>query len=176
MPTCEAYCTQIQADCTGANLQFTDHAACLRSCAVYPTDPADLGNTLACRNRFLNNAGAPQDIRCDLGGPATPQPTYYCEDPCQHLCDLHEAACANDRVWTDRAACVAACAQIPHGGTTVDTSGDSVSCRVYHLNVAATDALNATAHCAHAAVPSAVCTGPIPGGGSSGGSSSGPTP
>ena len=57
--------------------------------------------------------------------------------------------------YADNAACLTACNGYARGEVG-DTAGNTLDCRIYHLNAAAT--VNATAHCPHTgATPTAFC-------------------
>src|SRR4051812_38483230 len=57
---CPTYCTEIQANCTGANAQYADREHCIAACASFPVGTSKVtdmsGNTLGCR---IYHAGGP---------------------------------------------------------------------------------------------------------------------
>src|SRR4051812_7234786 len=57
---CPAYCTEIQANCIGANAQYPDMAHCMATCASFTVGTSTVtdmsGNTLGCR---IYHGGAP---------------------------------------------------------------------------------------------------------------------
>ena len=65
---------------------------------------------------------------------------------CSPFCDGAQMFCtgANEQ-WTDAAACAVDCATWPLGDIT-DTTGNTLGCRGYHLQVAMTDPAT---HCPH---------------------------
>ena len=65
--TCAAFCGDIMAHCTGANLQFATTSDCLSSCATWDIGDVsdDNGNTLGCRTYHAGvPATASPDIHC----------------------------------------------------------------------------------------------------------------
>lgn len=88
------------------------------------------------------------------GGAAAPNCATYCA----------LAVGANNKqctgalaVYPDMAACTTGCAMITALGTTADTAGNTLGCRIYHLTVANMNATNAMTHCPHGKVQSDVC-------------------
>lgn len=80
---------------------------------------------------------------------------------CQTYCDDWETANCNAEVATDQeyattAVCLGVCATFDDSGTAGDTSGDTLQCRVYHVNAATLG--DADQHCGHAQrAPTALC-------------------
>jgi hypothetical protein len=65
---------------------------------------------------------------------------------CQQFCEAEEIVCAGDlQQYDNLAGCLSACTTYVRG-TPGDTTGNTLDCRIYHLN-AAMD--NATVHCPH---------------------------
>lgn len=169
--TCDNYCTEIQANCTGANAQYPDPAHCMAACASFaPGTAADqTGNTLGCR---IYHAGTPSmtapDTHCVHAGPggdktSVTAPPGTCGDPCTSFCTLEIKACGltgdagGNGQYASMAACMTACAAFPNATHAygVTAKGDSLACRLYHATNAA-EAGNAMVHCPH--------TGPSPAG------------
>src|ERR1041385_3222652 len=71
-PSCMTYCTQVQANCTGAQAQYPTMDQCMGTCATFPVGTlADTtGNTLGCRQY---HSGAPSQsapmTHCYHAGP-----------------------------------------------------------------------------------------------------------
>src|SRR4051812_35015453 len=71
---CETYCTEIQANCTGANAQYPDTAHCFATCMSFTVGTGQTtdmsGNTLECRTF---HAGTPSittpATHCVYAGP-----------------------------------------------------------------------------------------------------------
>lgn len=148
-PTCADYCGDVMANCTADNQQYTTEADCMSTCVAFDTGVLDAmqGNTLGCRQY---HAGIPATMDANLHCPhAGPLGGGVCgADPCQAFCQIATTLC--EGVWTDEAACATECANFPDlaavpYNATVD-AGDSLACRMYHLQVAS----NApTPHCMH---------------------------
>lgn len=72
-PGCTDYCTQVTANCTGANAQYDDMAECLAYCssAAWPEGTAGemSNNTLSCRLYHVGVAAGMPDVHCPHAGP-----------------------------------------------------------------------------------------------------------
>jgi hypothetical protein len=168
--TCDNYCAEIQANCTGANAQYPDVAHCMGTCAAFaPGTAADQsGNTLGCR---IYHAGAPSMMtpgtHCVHAGPggdltsATGAGT--CGDPCTSFCTIEIKACGSKDApltgitaqYQNMAACMTACSGFDKTKAySTSASGDSLACRLYHVTNASVSSMTAMTHCAH--------TGPSP--------------
>ncbi len=169
---CPSYCTEIQANCTGANAQYPDMAHCLGTCAAFPvgtskvTDTA--GDTLGCR---IYHAGMPSATtpatHCPHAGPAgdvlKDGATALCSggNVCEDFCNIEVKVCGTTAApvtgvtpqYADSPDCLAKCAAFPNKTATylVGAKGDSLACRLYHVTNAAalTDPAMITAHCGH---------------------------
>ena len=146
------------ANCTGANAQYSTTDSCLGACAAFTqgTLGATGGNNLECRGYHANNAaGAGATTHCPHAGPAG---DGVCGSNCESFCTVALAKCP--AIFADGTACTNACgafaSNTAHFNSTVQ-SGNSFSCREYHLSVAATGPTQATAHCGHIAAVSAPC-------------------
>lgn len=166
---CPSYCTQIQANCTGANAQYpteANNAHCLAACESFTKGTLGemTGNTLGCR---LYHSGAPAmtdaTLHCPHAGPAGDKiggTGAFCGDACASFCTLEIKACGvtgdagGNGQYADMAACMTACNGFDKTHLyTITSSGDSLACRLYHATNAAITGM-ATAHCPHtAAVP-----------------------
>ncbi|MEI9937723.1 MAG: hypothetical protein WDO69_10940 [Pseudomonadota bacterium] len=75
---------------------------------------------------------------------------------CEKFCLDEAQICTGDlSQYADLADCGAACNQFARGAVG-DTSGNTLDCRIYHLNAAAT--VSAATHCPHtSATPTAFC-------------------
>jgi hypothetical protein len=159
-PTCADYCGDIMANCTNDNQQYTTEADCMATCVAFDTGVLDAmqGDTLGCRQY---HAGVPATMDAALHCPhAGPLGGGVCgADPCQAFCQIATTLCTEvDTGWADEAACAAECAgfptldMVPYNATVV--SGDSLACRMYHLQVAS----NMPApHCTHINEASTPC-------------------
>src|SRR5262245_5576880 len=152
-PSCAAYCTAIQANCTAANLQWADTATCMAACAHLPVGTmADMGgDTLGCRLYHANAAHTAPDTHCVHAGPSG---AGVCGMPCMGFCDLVVAECPTQ--YPNAGGCATTCAMFAATPpfTANVTSGDSLSCRLYHASAASTAP---ALHCPHTAMTSATC-------------------
>lgn len=155
---CNAYCTDIMANCTGTNQQYADMASCMGVCAKLPADGmagAASGNTMQCRVYHTSAAKSGPDMHCAHAGPSG---GGACGTICESFCSIATDACATE--WPDAAACATDCMGWMSAGMPYNTSFTSMNtteCRLYHLSVAATDAAAATTHCPHTTSMSATC-------------------
>ena len=169
--TCEAYCTLQLITCGAMEAQYTDMASCLGTCAAFT--PGMLGqtdtNTLGCRIYHTQAASTMAGAEhCLHAGPAG---YGICgTSQCEAFCQIAAHVCTGANMqWPSTAACMTDCAMYP-GSTpdvpagapdysTAETSGDSFACRMYHLQVAATNATAAGMHCGHIDLVSPPCGG-----------------
>lgn len=154
-PTCASYCATVMANCTGANKQYPNEAACLGSCSALPQGAtgATSGNSLSCRAYHASAAPTDAALHCPHAGPAG---DGACGGNCESFCTIAVAKCSSN--FADVNACTTACngfAMNTVHYTDATTSGDSFACRMYHLSVAATDTASATTHCPHTTTASA---------------------
>ena len=177
---CPTYCAKIEANCTGANVQFVDDAHCMATCMKFtPGALADTaGNTLGCRIYHANNAKstAMPDVHCPHAGPGgapvdnAATAANVCGDACTSFCSLEIAACGikgTDATgqYTSMGDCMTACGGMNTGFNkthlytydlsktpNVTPAGDSLACRLYHVTNAAQGGANATTHCPHTSV------------------------
>jgi len=145
--SCQTYCATIMANCTDANQQYTDMSTCVASCSHFPAGTAadTMGDTLGCRIYHAGAAaGAGADTHCEHAGPLGGGQCGTNE--CMGFCDIAVAACPTE--WPSLDDCNTQCATIadtvPYN--TMVTGGDSLACRMYHLQVA-TGTPNP--HCTH---------------------------
>ena len=173
---CKVYCDVVHENCTGALSQYAFWPDdCLQLCAFWETgNPGDTtGDTRECR---IYHAGAAQGslanatFHCPHAGPLGGG-VGYCVAPdasdtphaiCASFCELDLDLCMGI-AYEGPADCEQACLGYPYagGGVTTDT-GNSLDCRLYHLEYAAYDySLGDTdggaTHCSHTAAESATC-------------------
>lgn len=156
-PTCADFCSLEEQKCgfSGANHQFASNAACMTSCALYATNGPDgtsTGNSIECRMTHLGFIMTPADAttHCPHTGET---PTAFCIgpaiDPCVSFCQLEQEKCgftgANHQ-FTSQDACVKSCALYAKNGQDGTTTGNTLQCRVTHLNSVTTPA-SATTQC-----------------------------
>ena len=160
---CDNYCHLAMTNCTAGNALYSNEAQCQTACATLHADGAQGdadGDTVQCRIYHLGVAGSnPPDsnaTHCPHGGadgggvcvdPVGPTPT------CADYCAAVTLACTGDDAqYASEQACLDYCdgwASLP-AGTTADTSGNTLGCRIYHAEVASQSAGNAATHCPHA--------------------------
>jgi hypothetical protein len=188
-PDCTTYCTDIVANCTGANAQYGGSSPsdvierCMATCGHLPAGVlSDLsGNTIGCRSNQSNSAQqtAMPSLHCPQAGPGGDQVdgsgAGACGSPCTSFCTIEIAACGprgatQTGQYADMADCATACTRFDKNHKyTIDTTmfpasaptGDSLACRLYYATSAAMGAGFAMEYCpATAAVATGSCAGP----------------
>jgi hypothetical protein len=165
--TCAAYCANIQVACTGVNAEYINTFVCLAMCQQFePGVPGDeTQNSLACRIWHTTAAKSDPALHCRHAGPLG---GGVCgTDPCSEFCDLTQALCSTQPSppYSSESACETACPNFTYDEATNDgdlaeESGNTLNCRIYHLESAydTQDNPDATStHCPHTAVNSATC-------------------
>jgi hypothetical protein len=103
---CPTYCTEVQANCTGANAQYPDMAHCTATCASFTVGTSKVtdmsGNTLGCRIYYGGassmTAAATHCVHAGPGGDLiTAAPPAFCSggDVCASFCTLEIKACGS---------------------------------------------------------------------------------
>lgn len=149
---CDTFCTNVMARCTGGNQQYATKAECMTSCPTFELGAIQQqGDTLHCRNDRANDAQTDPANACDDTGVDGGD---FCVASCSQFCQDFEDTCFNndgtDKAkfgWATRAECDSDCATWRQG-VRKDTKGNSLSCRAYHLSVAAI--IQPGVHCPHA--------------------------
>src|SRR5262249_20868755 len=148
--TCDAYCTEVQANCTGDHAQYSTADACQGICKTWMAGTAadTSGNTLGCH---LYHGGGPAKIdpatHCEHGGPLGGATCGTSE--CDNFCEAAVAVCGGQGTppYKDKASCMTSCMNFPDTTAVpfnaAATSGDSLACRMYHLTVASSSTDNA---------------------------------
>lgn len=139
---CAAYCDRMEANCDGA---FPDRAACLATCALYPTDgDADArdGNSVQCRSNFalVPDGGAANCAAASSHGGGV------CGGYCENYCAFATQTCQG--LFADEASCLAECAAYPTDGGMQVGRGDNVQCRTHFATFPAVN--DAAANCPNA--------------------------
>ncbi len=169
LATCAEYCTELQASCTGSNAQFASEQNCLDTCALYPMGDAGdtAGHSRACRAYHgglasVDAAGA--DEHCSHAGPhGGIADDAHCQDAgtaqCDVFCAIALQACPG-KFNDDLGGCVTEC-EGWNGFATIDTdyvapnsASGTMSCRLYHLTAATSDAVP---HCNHIEAGAGLC-------------------
>jgi hypothetical protein len=154
--TCAAYCGTIQDGCVDTNAQYADEASCLEECAAFDQgEPAAMsGNSLECRAYHASVAagGTDPSIHCVHAGPLGGGPTAMAgcgTTRCEAFCQIAQEICGTDANYPfdNEDDCNTECAAYADTDdfNMMETSGDTLACRMYHLSVAPSDA----SHCAH---------------------------
>jgi hypothetical protein len=184
--SCDYYCRTVEQNCTGNNNEFegTEDAGaiCQTVCAGYDvghtgTIGASDDDTLGCRIFYAEKAAADPATNCRFAGPAGGGKCG--NNPCQLFCALTLQYCVSPPLSatpcsdTVTSACtpyasVTDCLQACQGdggyqyilsGSDLLDNGDSLNCRVYHLENALGSTPSLQFHCPHTAKVSAVCNG-----------------
>lgn len=168
---CEKYCTAIGAACTQANSEYISKDVCLAMCATFdPGQPGDTkGDSLNCRYGHALAAAADPVHECQKAGPLA----IDCTAPCSAFCLLDIAFCTPGEglfPYASAADCKTQCMAYSYlvsadqtdpstAGDILFLAGDTLNCRVYHLESAYDPAVatNKTTHCPHTAQVSATC-------------------
>ncbi|MBM4342507.1 MAG: hypothetical protein FJ100_03925 [Deltaproteobacteria bacterium] len=155
-PTCENYCKVVAMHCTGENAQYKDEAECVTYCKTQgklPVGTADdkTVNSVGCRTYHAGAAKDDPKTHCSHAGKSGDN---VCGTWAENYCHLAVANCtADNKIFADNAACLAAAATAKKDGKANDAAGDTLQCRIYHLGVAGTDAPSAKTHCPHGGIP-----------------------
>lgn len=153
--TCEDYCPLLKASCDGI-LSQKGLKNCKKFCGEWMKLPPGTVtdqevNTVGCRIRALTDNGADGCQAASLSGGGV------CGSYCENYCDLAFKNCPNQPGFFETfSQCLNACGALSSGGTNMDSYGDSVQCRIYHLGVAGDNQSGGSdTHCPHGAVYSA---------------------
>ena len=170
---CASYCDEVKNACKGADEQYKSNESCLTICATFPKGTlADTdSNTLGCRLYHGGVAGsspANATTHCPHAGitggdkDVTDAMPAVCGEGCDAFCNAAIAVCSGvNKQYDTKEMCLTDCKSFKVDAasySTADTDKNDFGCRAYHLTVAATDAMSATAHCGHIKGNSLVCT------------------
>jgi hypothetical protein len=113
------------------------------------------GNSQECRAYHAGVALAGLTTHCEHAGAISGGGSAYCGTECEAYCTQMMATCvagSANQQYSTYAQCLSVCAAFPATGTRtpLDTTGDTIQCRMYHALVAGTDSTTTTAHCPHA--------------------------
>lgn len=167
--SCSTYCSDLATTCTGDNTQFVDALTCNKFCGQMSL--GSLGNdgedSVACRLTNVSSAKEPgsEHDGCVFAGIATNCGAGNGDKQCEAFCKLDLAVCG-DLAYASQAECTTACAAWPKTftGKIFGSTGDTLQCRVYHLQLSQTgSATDRTTHCPHTKPVSGKCNGPLPG-------------
>ncbi len=144
---CATYCSLIEQNCTGTSAEYISDAVCQSMCSTF--EPGTAGDmtqdTLACRISHAQQAATDPLTHCQKAGPLSPE---GCADPCHSFCVLAFGLCNPTMLFPydgGTKSCETACAGYHYelstdGGAGVGDilflSGDTLNCRLYHLESA----------------------------------------
>ncbi len=169
--TCSTYCATVQAACTNDDAQYTSEAECLSVCSDWAgwdsgSEGEQSGNTIACRLYHATAATGPEANATSLHCPhAGPSGGNVCGTWCDNYCALSARNCTDTHeLYASEAVCTAACANFNATAPVGITDGNSVQCRIYHLQVAGSDPPDSSGvHCPHGSEDGGgVCSDPEP--------------
>jgi len=151
--TCENYCAFVEGHCEDDLVQYAAVPTCRAVCETFELGmPGQMfGPNLECRSYHVQLALEDPITHCPHAGPAG---RGACGDPCQNFCAIAAQLCPAS--YDSPESCLSACAMFspdpPYNANVL--SGDSYSCRLAHLMLAATQEVP---HCTHIVPMSDVC-------------------
>jgi len=158
-PNAAHYCDTLMHNC-GSNVQYNSAQNCLAVAAAFTSASPDSAsatnnaNSLGCRE-YHAQAAAFSTAHCEHGGPSGGNVCGKYSDALETIATL----CPADDVSTLRASVNATLFDTlipikPTGAytTTLDQSGNTQACRIYHLTATVTDAAAKALHCPHGRV------------------------
>lgn len=158
---CAEYCELVIDACADIP-QFKTESGCMTVCkAMYhlSEDGSATGNTVECRMQAADNALNFSDgleDNCVTAGPLGPA----CGGACNNYCEQIEHYCPEEfEKMTD---CIDECRAVPRADvpyTDGFPSGNTLECRIYHVQLAVVQQPNRLTHCGHAAGRS-LCVAP----------------
>jgi len=155
--SCDVYCNLVMTYCTGKLAAYGSPEVCRAMCNKL--EPGFAGetsaNTVACRQYHAAAAANDAEHHCPhasaMGG-------EICGSSlCEAFC-LYDVALCKTTAYPSESSCRTSCAKFRYdvaGGDLGQPSGDTLNCRLYHLQNAY--GINAEVHCPHTAVTSATC-------------------
>ena len=166
-PTQSNFCTQYVATCSSiANAApYPDCNSAIDTMSTGTPGSSEAGDTLSCREYHLGVAMSSAENAAIHCAHAAPDGGGVCVNssppPPIDFCAQYQQAC--DGSSEPYADCQETVASLPAGVPGSTVSGNTLSCRTYHLSVAMMSASNAAVHCPHAS-PSGggVCIDPSP--------------
>jgi serine/threonine-protein kinase len=163
--TCDRYCDLVMKNCTGANAEYLSREICMKMCPAFEigvTVGDTATGTLGCRLFHANAAESAPADHCRSAGPLGGR---HCgKDPCEPFCALAVTYCAPPKAVPYPGGvpeCQAACKSYPYlvgnaGDTTLE-SGNTLNCRLWHLETAYTSDDFGMFHCSHTKRVSSTC-------------------
>jgi hypothetical protein len=169
---CSRYCTTVATNCKDINAEYISLDVCEEMCATFdPGQPGDMTNdSLACRLAHAELAATDPVTHCQQAGPLA---AGSCTSACSAFCLLAFNRCNPGGLFPFDGGtkdCKAECEEFPYlvsadagalgaVGDIVFLSGNTLNCRLYHLESAYTpgDSNAVKQHCPHTAADSATC-------------------
>lgn len=169
--SCDTYCALMDKNCnwSSSNGEYFDLPACLQMCAVFDQGgqiAPDGTDSLGCRMSYALQAAQAPEPNCRFAGLTGGGKCG--KDLCSHFCQVDIARCNTAPVNTpayDAGAseCASQCAGYTYLG--VDSgaelngmeSGNTLNCRIWHLNNAMGVTSKGVFHCPHTAQVSMTC-------------------
>ncbi|HEY1691414.1 MAG TPA: hypothetical protein VGG39_04590 [Polyangiaceae bacterium] len=169
--SCATYCATVMQNCTDENAEYLSADICNAMCPAFElggavADTAD--DTVGCRLFFAQQAAQTPATSCRMAGPLGGN---HCgTNPCGPFCAQDIVYC-NGRA-TDAGAvpvpyeggvpgCLTSCQSYPYltgdAGDTTSESGNTLNCRLWHLETAYTSNPFAVFHCPHTEQVSSTC-------------------
>jgi hypothetical protein len=170
--SCKGYCEAIAKNCAGTNQEYTSTATCIAMCQHFEPGVAgeQTNDSLACRVYHAGQAANDPATLCQQGGPLAAGGCTV--SPCAAFCTLGFDLCNPQGLFPydgGEPACRSACANWKYFksadgdagvvGDILFASGNSLNCRLYHLESAyeVDNPSAVTTHCPHIADVSATC-------------------
>lgn len=170
---CARYCNDMMTTCVSDDTQYQSEAICETFCSKMDMGEGGIasGDTVACRDIQVSNAKDEPDPNnkhndCVSGGPSTTcfaTPTSPDDAQCAAFCKLDFALCAGLTDYKDENDCFTTCKTWGQSfaGPLLDSTGDTLQCRTYHLELSQTGNPNdLQTHCPHTGKVSQRCFPP----------------
>jgi serine/threonine-protein kinase len=163
--TCERYCDQVMKNCTGSNAEYLSREICMKMCPAFEIGVAEgdtANGTLGCRLFHASAAESAPGEHCRAAGPLGGR---HCgNDPCEPFCTLAVTYCSAPKPAPypgGHSECEAACKNyrylVADAGDTTLESGNTLNCRLWHLETAYTSDDFGMFHCPHTKRVSSTC-------------------
>jgi hypothetical protein len=163
--SCDHYCSVIMNNCTGSNSEYLSLDICMSMCPFFDLGMAiadTTDDTLACRIFNADLAATSPDVACRYAGPlggghcgASVCPSFcgldltYCVPPRPVAYDAGDPECESD--------CAGYVYLVTDAGDTTTEVGNTLNCRLWHLETAYTSPAYGIFHCPHTGKDSTTC-------------------
>ena len=158
-PTQTSFCSDYIATCANVGPNAPPYSDCASTIETFRSGTpgsSEAGDTLSCREYHLGIAMTSPDsvpIHCPHASPTgggvcvNPPPP-----PPVDFCAVYSTTCATPGFADKYPDCASSFADFSPGTTNSQASGDTRSCRLYHLSLAVQSTSNAQIHCPHASL------------------------